>query len=59
MPNDPSKTGSTDRSRVNAQQPWELKYWTEKFRVSEQQLKDAVHAVGAVPEDVKRHLGKK
>ena len=54
-----SRNGSLERDRINTTEPWEIKYWTERFGVSEQELKDAVFTVGSVTHDVKRYLGKR
>ncbi|MFJ5282795.1 DUF3606 domain-containing protein [Pseudomonas sp. NPDC088429] len=58
MPDDLSKTGKSDRDKINVNQPHELRDWAKKFGVTEQQLKDAVNQVGVQAEDVKKHLGK-
>ncbi|MBD8187832.1 DUF3606 domain-containing protein [Pseudomonas viridiflava] len=58
MPDDLTKTGASDRNKVNVNQAHELGDWSKKFGVTEQQLKDAVKAVGVSAEDVKKHLGK-
>ncbi|MBV1813457.1 DUF3606 domain-containing protein [Pseudomonas viridiflava] len=58
MPDDLTKTGASDRNKVNVNQAHELRDWSKKFGVTEQQLKDAVKAVGVSAEDVKKHLGK-
>lgn len=50
--------GPQDRSRVNVNEEWELQYWSKKFGVSAQQLRDAVKAVGTSAEAVGKHLGK-
>jgi hypothetical protein len=50
--------GPQDRSRVNVNEEWELQYWSKKFGVSAQQLRDAVKAVGTSAEAVGEHLGK-
>lgn len=58
MPDDPSKRGPADRSRINIHEPYELRYWTQHFGVTEQQLKACVAKVGVMVSDVKRCLGK-
>lgn len=58
MPDDLSKTGQSDRDKVNVHQPHELRDWSKKFGVTEQQLKDAVAKVGVQADAVKKHLGK-
>jgi hypothetical protein len=52
------KAGSQDRSRINVNEAWEVKHWTEALGVSKQQLEDAVKAVGPSVTAVKSHLGK-
>lgn len=53
-----NQRGPQDRSRVNVNEPWELQYWSRKFGVSEEQLKDAVKAAGTSADAVGKHLGK-
>ncbi len=50
--------GPADRSRVNINEDYEVKYWTSKWSVTEQQLSDAVRRVGPMARDVAAHLGK-
>jgi hypothetical protein len=45
-----------DPSRVNADDPDELHYWTKRFEVSEGELKSAVGKVGVIVDDVEREL---
>lgn len=58
MPDDRTKRGPQDRSRVNVNEPYELDYWSKHFGVTPQQLRDAVKAVGPMVDDVRRRLGK-
>lgn len=58
MASDPRHYGPIDKRHVSTSQPWEIKYWTEKFGVSEKELKDAVFTVGTACDDVERYLGK-
>ena len=58
MASDLRTSGAIDHSRINTTEPWEIKYWTERFGISEQELKDAVFTVGSSSDDVKRYLGK-
>nr|WP_217346209.1 DUF3606 domain-containing protein [Noviherbaspirillum sp. L7-7A]MBV0880601.1 DUF3606 domain-containing protein [Noviherbaspirillum sp. L7-7A] len=53
-----NERGPQDRSRINVNEAWELQYWTRKFGVSEEQLKDAVKAAGPSADAVGKHLGK-
>lgn len=36
-----------DASRISLSEQWEITYWTKKFNVSEQELRDAVMIVGS------------
>ena len=56
MADDPRNTGSPDRDRVALEQEHELRYWTERFGVSEQRLRDAVAQVGPSADAVGRAL---
>ena len=58
MPDDLSKRGPQDRSRINTSEPHELRYWTQALGVSEAQLRAAVAAAGNSVEAVRRYLGK-
>jgi hypothetical protein len=58
MSDDPSKRGKQDRDRINVSEDHELRYWTEKFGVSQDELKSAVQKVGPMAKDVQQHLGK-
>ena len=58
MPDDKSKRGAQDRKRINVNEDYELRYWTEKFGVSAEDLKRAVERVGPMADDVARALGK-
>ena len=46
MPDDTNNRGAQDRARVNVQEPHEVRYWTERFNVTEDQLIAAAEAVG-------------
>jgi hypothetical protein len=58
MPDDLSKRRPQDSSRINVNEPWELKYWTKQLGVTPNQLKRAVRKVGVTVRDVRRYLGK-
>lgn len=38
MPDDKSKTGGQDRSRINVNEDYELRDWSKKFGVSPEQF---------------------
>jgi hypothetical protein len=49
-----------DPTKINLSEKWERDYWTKKFNVSEQELKQAVSdAGGSLVTKVKEKLGKK
>jgi hypothetical protein len=54
---DPNQRGGADRQRVSLEQEHEVRYWTKELGVSEQQLREAVRAVGPMVDDVRRRLG--
>jgi hypothetical protein len=58
MPDDTTKRGPQDRSRVNVHEDWELRYWSKEFGVTPERLKEAEKAVGPMVDNIKRHLGK-
>jgi Protein of unknown function (DUF3606) len=59
MPDDESKAGPADRDRINVQERYELEYWSSKFGVTPEQLKEAVAKAGVMVKDVEQHLGQK
>jgi hypothetical protein len=59
MSDNPNLRGPRDRARIDIHQAHELRYWSEKFGVSQDELKNAVQQVGNKPEDVERSLGKR
>ncbi|HEX2113372.1 MAG TPA: DUF3606 domain-containing protein [Alphaproteobacteria bacterium] len=56
MSDDPRKTRPQDAHRINMSQDHEVRYWSEKFGVSEQQLRRAVERAGPMADDVEREL---
>ena len=56
MVDSPTKTRPQDAQRVNVNQEYELRYWTEKFGVSADRLRSAVERVGPMAEDVANEL---
>ena len=52
MADDPKQTGAPDRDRVALGQDHELSYWSDRFGVSEERLRQAVIAVGHSAEAV-------
>jgi len=58
MSDDLGKKQPQDRMRINTSERWEVDYWTKKLGVSEQELKDAVKAVGPMASAVEKELRK-
>ncbi|NOK01874.1 MULTISPECIES: DUF3606 domain-containing protein [Myxococcus] len=58
MVDDLSKRGPADRSRINVNEPWEVKWWCNEFKCTEAGLRAAVKAVGVMVVDVRRYLGR-
>jgi len=56
MPDDRTKRGPQDRSRININEEHELKYWSEKFGVTAERLRAAVKKIGPSAEAVEREL---
>lgn len=58
MSDDLRKRLPQDASKISLTEKWEVDYWCEKFGCTEQQLRNAVKAVGHGADAVKKHLGK-
>lgn len=48
-----------DASRIALGEDYEVAYWTDKFGVSKDDLREAVHAVGNSAAAVEQHLKNK
>ena len=59
MSDDKTKTSAQDRTRVNVNEDYELRYWSEKFGCTHDELRAAVKAVGVMAKDVEAHLKSK
>ncbi|MEN3277367.1 MAG: hypothetical protein V7631_3157 [Massilia sp.] len=53
------KAGPQDRSRINVNEEWEVRHWTEALGVSREQLEKAVSEVGVMADAVREHLKKR
>jgi hypothetical protein len=53
---DKRNRGQPDRSLINTHEPWEVEYWSKKFGVSPEKLKETVHKVGPSKEAVRKAL---
>jgi hypothetical protein len=58
MADDLKNRGAQDRSRVNVHEDHEVRYWTEKWGVTKDQLTKAVERAGVSAQAVARELGK-
>ena len=56
MADNPSIRGGGDRQRINVDQNYERRHWSEKFGVSEDELRRAVRDVGPMADAVEQHL---
>ena len=56
MSDDTRNRGQGDRDRIDVSQEQECRYWSEKFGVSAEKIKDAVKDVGPMAKNVERYL---
>jgi hypothetical protein len=56
MSDDKSKKGPQDRNRINLSEEYEVRYWSEKFRVTPERLRQAVQKVGNSAQAVEQEL---
>jgi hypothetical protein len=56
MPDNPDIRGGADRQRINVEQDYELRHWSQKFGVTADELRRAVKEVGPMAEAVEKHL---
>lgn len=58
MSDDKNKRGPADAQRINVNESYEVRYWTEALGVSEARLREVVAEVGVMADDVRRALRK-
>jgi hypothetical protein len=56
MADNTAARGQQDRTRINVNQEHELRYWTEKFGCTADELRAAVSAVGPMAEAVEQQV---
>jgi hypothetical protein len=56
MSDNKQNIGNPDKSRINLSEDYEVRYWSEKFGVSHEELKTAVKEVGSNPKKVEEYL---
>jgi len=59
MADDKRAVGSPDRDRISLTEDYEVRDWTRSLGVSEQELREAVDAVGSSADAVRAYLGGK
>jgi hypothetical protein len=55
---DQKKRASPDRSKINMDEPYEVKYWTKKLGVNRDELQKLVDKVGNSAAAVRKELAK-
>lgn len=58
MADDKADRGRRDQDRINITEVYELRYWSNKFGVSKEELAAAVARVGPIAKDVEAELKK-
>jgi hypothetical protein len=56
MADDRTLKGQQDRGRISLSEDYEVRYWCEKFGVTEVELRDAITKVGNSAEAVENEL---
>ena len=56
MPDNTDDRGPQDRSRISLGQDHEVRYWSQRFGIDEEQLRSAVEDVGNSVEEVEQYL---
>lgn len=56
MSDNKKNRGEPDRSRISTSEAYEVEYWSKKFGVSPDQLREAVKRAGNSPDAVKAAL---
>jgi hypothetical protein len=58
MKDDRKEHGKRNRSRVEEDEPWELRWFAQELGVNVDELEDAVKAARLIVSPVKQHLGR-
>ena len=59
MSDNKANAGNPDRSRIDINDPDEVRNWTKSLGVTKEELERAVKAAGPVADKVREHLGKR
>jgi len=54
-----NERGPQDRTRININEDWEVRYWTKELGASEDRLRELVKQHGVSADAVRRALGKR
>lgn len=58
MADDKNIRGGQDRSRINLNEDYEVRYWTEALGVSRERLEELVREHGSSADKIREALGK-
>jgi hypothetical protein len=58
MSDDTTERRPQDASRISLEEDYEVRYWTNKWNITREELADAVQQVGHGAAAVARHLGR-
>ncbi|WP_375273762.1 DUF3606 domain-containing protein [Methylorubrum thiocyanatum] len=58
MADDLERRGPEDKNKISLTEPWEVRYWTNRFGVTESQLRECIRKVGNGTAKVAQCLGK-
>jgi hypothetical protein len=58
MSDDKTKRGGQDRTRININEEYEVRYWSEQLGVSRERLIELVRKHGDAVEKIREQLGK-
>ncbi|MGU3362695.1 DUF3606 domain-containing protein [Methylobacterium sp. M6A4_1b] len=58
MNDDLERRGPEDPSKISLSEAWEVRYWTKRFNVTEDQLRECIRRVGNGTAKVAHCLGK-
>lgn len=56
MADNPGMRGPRDRERIDIHQDHEVRYWTDKFGITAEELREAVQAVGPMADAVEQRV---
>ena len=58
MADDKTKRAGSDRTRINLNEDYEVRYWTKALAVSEERLRELVREHGNSADKIREVLGK-